>query len=279
MSAHDHHCRVEPDAADAARAIEAVMAWWFNSGGKAASAAERLAELTGRAWTEDDVRESWSEWLAAKAERREAEEATQPSGLTTKLWGSEEYRRQAVTIVVRLPHVIMAAAVAEEAGKASGSTRLHGLGIPIPYTDSWGRTGVVRLWALWEKQLGGVAKLRGFDVRKGKNRSGELLLRMMLRAHDGALVGHAGTGERSDISYLEELSRRLLELEAASQSDDPLATLARSVVAQARCTFCCCCGRALTDPVSVETGIGPECGATFHAVFRSRWRAEQRELQ
>ena len=96
---------------------------------------------------------------------------------------------------------------------------------------------------------------------------------MMLRAHDGALVGHAGTGEQSDISYLEELSRRLLELEAASQSDDPLATLARSVVAQARCTFCCCCGRALTDPVSVETGIGPECGATFHAVFRSRWRA------
>lgn len=27
---------------------------------------------------------------------------------------------------------------------------------------------------------------------------------------------------------------------------------------------CCCCGRALTHPVSVELGIGPECGQHFH---------------
>ena len=35
--------------------------------------------------------------------------------------------------------------------------------------------------------------------------------------------------------------------------------------------FCCVCGRRLTDPVSVELGIGPECGSWFHDEFRREW--------
>ena len=78
--------------------------------------------------------------------------------------------------------------------------------------------------------------------------------------------------ETADISHLEELSRRLLEAEAAGHAADPLAELARNVVTQAQYSSCCCCGRLLTDPVSVKTGIGPECGETFHKMFLAQWR-------
>ena len=174
-----------------------------------------------------------------------------------------------MTILVRLPHFIAAAAAAEEAGKAAGSTKLRGLGLPLPYTDQDGTTGVVRLWARWEKQRDGAAKLLGFDVRKGKDRSGDRLLQMNIRGHDGALVGYASVRM---LERLEELSRRLLEAEAAGQLADPLAELARNAVTQAHYASCCCCGRLLTDPVCVKTGIGPECGETFHKMFLAQWR-------
>ena len=119
-----------------------------------------------------------------------------------------------MTILVRLPHFIAAAVAAEEVGKAAGSTKLRGLGLPLPYTDRDGSIGVVRLWARWEKQRDGAAKLLGFDVRCGKERSGDRMLELRIRAHDGALVGYA-PGRM--LERLEELSRRLLDAEAAGR--------------------------------------------------------------
>jgi len=46
----------------------------------------------------------------------------------------------------------------------------------------------------------------------------------------------------------------------ASAIADPLA----AAVATGKLTGrCCCCGRELTDPVSVERGIGPICEANW----------------
>jgi hypothetical protein len=213
--------------------------------------------------------EGRAEMARMEAERlaRYAEEAAEPSGLHTRGQGV-----RFLEIVVRLPHVILAAAVAEEAGKAAGSTKLRGLGLPLPFTEENGQVGIVRLWVRWEKQRGGKAKLTGFDVRKGKDRTGERILQLHIRSHDGALYGFPTGSSRT----IEELARRLLEAEAAGQSTDPLGAMARHVVTQASCAFCCCCGRLLTDPVSVQTGIGPECGEFFHKVFLGRWRIERR---
>jgi Family of unknown function (DUF6011) len=133
----------------------------------------------------------------------------------------------------------------------------------------------VRLWA---KQHDGSARLVGFRARMGQTRSGKRLIDFGIRERDGALVSnfqlladHPNLPPR--LTELEELSRRMLDAKAVGRHEDPIAVLARNVVAQARATFCACCGRLLTDPVSVESGIGPECGATFQAVFRARWRA------
>ena len=179
-----------------------------------------------------------------------------------------------MTILVRLPHFIVAAVAAEEVGKAAGSTKLRGLGLPLPYTDKDGTTGVVRLWARWEKQRDGAAKLLGFDVRNGKERSGDRMLELRIRAHDGALVGHA-PGRISSVwkSYPGGCSTR-----RQPASRRPAGRVARNVVTQAKYASCCCCGRLLTDPVSVKTGIGPECGETFHKLFLERWRAARQQL-
>lgn len=213
-----------------------------------------------------------TETMTAERQAKEADEAAEPSGLTIRGEGS---KYPSVRVLVRLPHIIMAAAVAEEAGKAAGSTKLRGIRLPLPFTEDDGRIGVVRLWTHWEKQWGGTAKLAGFDVRKGKDRTGDRILQLHIRDHDGALYGFGGsriTGTH------EELAKRLLEAEAAGPSTDPLSEMARHVVTQAQCTWCCCCGRMLTDPVSVKTGIGPECGEHFHKLFLAKWQVARRGM-
>ena len=107
---------------------------------------------------------------------------------------------------------------------------------------------------------GGAAKLLGFDVRKGKERTGDCILK--LRTYGGALVGSRNFADRADISHLEELSRRLLEAEAAGQSADPLAELARNAVTQASYASCCCavgCSpiRCPSRPASVRSAARP----------------------
>lgn len=176
-------------------------------------------------------------------------------------------------IRVRLPHIVAAALTAEEIGRAAGSTKLRGIGIPLPYTHR-GRPTIVRLWATWAKQpKDGEVRLEGFQVRLGQRSTGARLLNLMAEA-DGSLVArvlyYPGFPPR-----VREIEQCLREAEASAGADDPLAVLARNAVADGRATFCACCGRVLTDPVSVQTGIGPECGSTFHAAFRRRW-AESR---
>ena len=241
------------------QAMEEAFEWYENQPENRSTRdlVQRLEQLCGWGWREEEARACFRKWsrpreiAREKAEKanRHAEEAAEPSGLTTlrPSWGG-------VKILARLPHFILAAAVAEEAGKAAGSTKLRGLGLPLPYTDRDGNTGIVRLWARWEKQRGGAAKLLGFDVRQGKDRSGDRLLQMDIRVHDGALIGYASDRV---LKHPEELSRRLLDAEAAGQLADPMAELARNAVTQARYAFCCCCGRLLTDPVSVQNGIRP----------------------
>ncbi len=38
----------------------------------------------------------------------------------------------------------------------------------------------------------------------------------------------------------------------------------RGTTESAKMSFCCVCGRTLTHPVSVELGIGPQCGGHWH---------------
>ena len=181
-----------------------------------ALARARLEELTGRGWDRTSAWGCFNAWTKAnleqwqateKAEKaeRQAKEAAQPSGLTaSKTMGEGERRRFSSGCRIssrrrwqprrwaRLP--------------ARPSCAVSACRCPTRIGD--GSIGVVRLWARWEKQRDGAAKLLGFDVRCGKERSGDRMLELRIRAHDGALVGYARPHARAPGRAIPAAARR-----------------------------------------------------------------------
>ena len=112
----------------------------------------------------------------------------------------------------------------------------------------------------------------------GRERGGDRVTPLWARGRDGGLSAKGWYSTKSAragiIAHrLDELQRRLIEAEGFAMHDDPMAMIAKNVVAAGGATFSACCGRTLTDPVSVETGIGPECGTEFHEAFNRIWAA------
>jgi hypothetical protein len=73
------------------------------------------------------------------------------------------------TLSIGLPHYQALAEAIEAEGRAAGSTRLRGLGLPTPIQAE---PGIVRLWAKWRKLRDGSAILHDIEIRAGKERNG-----------------------------------------------------------------------------------------------------------
>jgi hypothetical protein len=144
------------------------------------------------------------------------------------------------TISASLPHYLALAETIEAESRAAASTRLPGLGVPIPTEVE---PGFARLWATWRKTRDGGAVLDGIEIRLGKDRSGKRVIKL-LRRDDGTFGALWGLRTqhpryRESRAQLLAVGRALDAFAALAGEQDPLAAAAHL---GARGGFCMCCG-------------------------------------
>jgi Family of unknown function (DUF6011) len=157
---------------------------------------------------------------------------------------------------------------------------------------------VARLWSVFTDPRRGEVQCEGFQLRAGEKHNGNKiwtaqyfdkpavianLYRQIEAAkssstlsflEDALRITEAKTGGWSFgphwISYrvkgVDVLAkvRQALELGHARVMDFAGHADEQMRAAGKYCGHCCCCGKALTDPISIELGIGPECRHKFH---------------
>jgi hypothetical protein len=136
---------------------------------------------------------------------------------------------------------------------------------------------IARLWALFtspreryhQATLGlapGATRCWGFELRAGAARKGELFF-VSSRRRDG--TWRNGPVHWSyQRGYL--LRSRATELGAARVLEFAGAPDEQMRLGGILAGICACCGRALTDPISLERGIGPECWGSAQAEALTR---------
>ena len=167
--------------------------------------------------------------------------------------------------------VTMAHELAEQA-----TTRRPSFAPPIPFVMTLHRpaervgeqvaTGA-RLWAAFSSPRHGPCRLHSFRVRAGKTHDGDWLADLVPAGEDGFFRVSSLRFSKKAIdrdrrqaaldANVAEIEMRLEAL-AAVIKRDRMEGLRQAALA-AQLGICLCCGRALTDPVSVQLQIGPEC--------------------
>ena len=169
------------------------------------------------------------------------------------------------TIAASLPHY-----QAQAESRAAGSTRLRRLGLPIPIE---GEPGIARLWAMWRKIRDGGAVLHGIEIRAGKKRSDKRVIDLHHRGGGafgcrlGLYRNHPGYAARRTL--LLATCRAVDTLAGLAGEQDVLAAVGRM---GAPSGLCACCGRMLTDPLSIDMGVGPECAGLMRRAVLEAWK-------
>lgn len=112
-----------------------------------------------------------------------------------------------------------------------------------------------RLWANFTMPNDGAVECKGFALRAGRERSGKCFYEATA-LRDGWLAGPCWTYRGTPVS-------RATELGAAATLSFAGAADAQMKLGGVLAKACGCCGRTLTDTISLEYGIGPECRAQF----------------
>lgn len=144
---------------------------------------------------------------------------------------------------------------------------------------------IARLWALFTDPRRGPVACQGFQLRAGQERRGFTLFEAkycnwaaaltQLRAalekdkrnrryyefHIAKLEAQSGDWSCGPLWSRPEAYKRVVELASARVLDFAGAPEAQMKLGGILTGNCCICGKVLTDPHSIEYGIGPECRA------------------
>lgn len=157
---------------------------------------------------------------------------------------------------------------------------------------------VARLWARFTDPRRGTVRCEGFELRAGETHTGRKIFTAQYFDKAVVIANLKRNIERSTVpemrTYLEDVLRRteaktggwsfgplwrswprgpvggleklrrLVELGRARVMDFAGATDEQMRAAGKYFGNCCCCGKSLTDPQSIDLGIGPECRHKFH---------------
>jgi hypothetical protein len=151
---------------------------------------------------------------------------------------------------------------------------------------------VARLWARYSDPRRGPVRCSGFELRAGQSRSGKCFFETMRDKNGSWQSGPRWRPPRTNLPEWKENARafearwatryplavRAVELGAARVADFAGHTDVQMQIGGTLTGACQCCGRALTDPISLERGIGPECWGSAQRVCQvvARLRAEGR---
>jgi Family of unknown function (DUF6011) len=128
-----------------------------------------------------------------------------------------------------------------------------------------------RLWTNWRFPRWGPTKINQFSLRLGTSRAGTVITTIDCY-QDRWTIGPRYLSPYSN----QEIDRRMFELRKTIRDlglvviTDFLQAPETTALSGARLSgICCCCYRVLTDPLSVELGIGPECRKSSRRIFPS----------
>jgi hypothetical protein len=157
---------------------------------------------------------------------------------------------------------------------------------------------VARLWAQYTSPKYGDLQCVGFELRAGTNRSGKKFFETSVSYADirGSITVQPGTwhnGPRwrspeeagglwaTNTRWISEypLRVRAAELGGRRVLEFASAPCEQMQLGGVLCAACAICGKALTDAISRERGIGPECRARFGAWLRARTLGERGATQ